>query len=169
MWGGEAGEAAGKDDWGIVLGYEHEVRREMVNKMLEGTPLEKALRDSWTDPVVRDRYLVTPLQRRSITGKRVAPQAPAGSGSASKKKRKTGGGGEVRQPEVRQSSSSQGKGKGKVRAFNGCASTTPDGRRICFAYNNEGCQRPSCSFLHVCGVCFKKGEPMNRCKHDVLQ
>ena len=60
----------------------------------------------------------------------------------------------------------KGKGKG-LRAMTGCADTTPDGNRICFAFNNrhEGCKRDRCPFAHACGVCFKQGKPMYACDH----
>ena len=71
--GGVDGAALGDADWHIVLDYEHEVRRDMVRRMLTGTPLDQALRAAWADPVVKDRFLVTPLQRRTLS-KRAAPQ-----------------------------------------------------------------------------------------------
>ena len=131
--------------------------------------MEKALREAWSDPVVRDRYLVTPLQRRSITGKRVAPQESGGEASGRQVKKRKAGKQVKAEPEVRQSSSGQTKGKGKGKP-SGCATSVPDGRQICFAFNNrDGCTHNPCRFLHVCGVCFKPGVPMNKCKHDVLQ
>ena len=49
----------------------------------------------------------------------------------------------------------------------GCAKTTPDGRAVCFKFNNpfEGCKNQQCSFAHVCGRCFKADVPMHRCDH----
>lgn len=57
---------------------------------------------------------------------------------------------------------SKGKGKGKAKGFDlppGCVSSTPDGRRICFAYNRPGgCQTgANCTKgAHICGKpgCF---------------
>ena len=93
FWGGEDGEQVGQDSWSVILGYEHEVRREMVTKMPEGVPLGKALRQAWTDPVVRDRYLVTPLQKRGISGRRAAPQANSSAPRKQRKKADTAGAG----------------------------------------------------------------------------
>ena len=66
----------------------------------------------------------------------------------------------------------KGRGKGKSKgptgaAANGCARVTPDGRQICFPFNNkaEGCSRANCTFAHVCGKCFKEGTPMFKCNH----
>ena len=66
--GGVDGAAPGDAEWHIVLDYEHEIRRDMVRRMLTGTPLDQALRAAWADPVVKDRFLITPLQRRDLMG-----------------------------------------------------------------------------------------------------
>ena len=41
---------------------------------------------------------------------------------------------------------------------------TPDGKPICFAFNDKSnpCTKTKCSFLHVCGRCFKD-HPMYQC------
>ena len=52
----------------------------------------------------------------------------------------------------------RGKGKGKKGSRDtGCAAETPDGKRVCYSFNNkqEPCTRKKCQFLHVCGKCFK--------------
>ena len=38
--------AVSADNWTVVLNYEQEIRRDMVNRMLSGTPLVHALRDA---------------------------------------------------------------------------------------------------------------------------
>ena len=146
----------------------------MVRGMLAGLPLEKALRAAWADPVVKDRYLVTPLQRRTLS-KRPAPPA----------------GGEAKKPKQENRAEPRGQGKGgggnggkgggkkeqKGKRFStssssGCAAATTSGSRICFAFNNrsEGCKRgAACPFAHVCGVCFAKDVPMFDCKHQGMQ
>ena len=50
----------------------------------------------------------------------------------------------------------------------GCEDETPEGNRVWYAFNTpaEKCQRKKgCPFAHVCGVCFKKGQPMYSCDH----
>ena len=52
-----------------------------------------------------------------------------------------------------------GKGGGKGFTNQGMAFATPDGKSICFKFNNqsEKCKAGNkCKYLHVCGVCFKK-------------
>ena len=163
--GGEDGEAVGKLEWSIILEYEHEIRRLMVTKMLEGTALASALREAWNDSVTRDRYLVLPLQKRSISSKR-----PAGSSSstpvASKKQKVKAE--EAVVPYMNNKRAKKGKGKGAANPVAGCAERTSSGEPICFRFNDktQGCARPKCFFAHVCGVCFRKGVPMHQCKHQ---
>ena len=66
----------------------------------------------------------------------------------------------------------KGKGKGKGGRGNGKgkgggkgSNQTPDGRAICFDYNNGDirCKRAQCKFLHVCTVCFQR-HPAYQCK-----
>ena len=60
----------------------------------------------------------------------------------------------------------KGKGKGKKGKGSGtqCKSETPDGKKICFRFNDaaRGCTTAKCQFLHVCGKCFKD-HPLFRC------
>jgi hypothetical protein len=158
--GGEDGSPMAYADWEIILNYEQEVRREMISKMQRGTALPVALRAAWSDPIVKDRYLITPLQRRSLRTRprnedAPWPKKPRG---ANKDKDKGKGGKEK----------GKGKGSNSLKSMTGCASTTKDGNRICFAYNNkgEGCKKKDCAFTHCCGICFKKGVPLFDCRHE---
>ena len=65
-------------------------------------------------------------------------------------------------------SKGKSRGKGSAAVAAGCASTTPAGLRVCFAFNNpkEGCNNERSKFEHVCGVCFLKGLPMFECRHN---
>ena len=49
---------------------------------------------------------------------------------------------------------SAGKGKQPRNLPKGLklVSTTPDGRQICYAYNNQGCSNKNCPRVHVCRV-----------------
>ena len=160
LLGGEDGAAVGYSDWEVILNYEQEIRREMVSRMRLGIPLATALREAWSDLVVKDRYLVTALQKRTIRARGVAGDAPPPPkrprGAAPREDRK-----------------GKGKCKGKdkkesLRTTAGCAGTTPDGNKVCYSFNNrgEGCKRKNCPFAHVCGVCFRLKTPMFECRHE---
>ena len=67
---------------------------------------------------------------------------------------------------------SKGKGKapnkGKSKSkFNSRSlySTTPDGRQICYAFNNSSCNNKSCSRVHCCQLCLDK-HPKISCPHN---
>ena len=160
----EEGAEVTYQDWEIVLVFEYQVRREMAKRMLKGTEMHKALREAMEDSKVRGRYLVTPLQKRNLQSKR--SNSGAAEGHAHKKPKSKG------QEKGKNKGTDKGKGKGKSLSLSaGCADKTPDGNRVCYAFNNrgEGCKRTSCPFAHVCGVCFKKGRPMYDCDHKPAQ
>ena len=186
----DVGGSVAPGDWTIILDYEHEVRRDMVERMLGGMALGKALRAAWADPVVRDRFLVTPLQRKTMGRKRAAdgPESSADGGPkkenrnhrrrlAEQRARAERAEKELGNWRRQDSNTGGGKGKegkdgGKGRGMNdtnsaGCHFKTPDGKNICFKFNNakEGCNKPNCNMAHVCGVRFEKGVPMGSCKH----
>ena len=59
---------------------------------------------------------------------------------------------------------SRGKTGGKTDATNGCARSTPDGRPLCFRFNEAaGCKEPNCRFAHLCGRCFASDHTILNC------
>ncbi len=46
----------------------------------------------------------------------------------------------------------------------GCAARTPDGKSLCYGYNDLSvkCRKKDCPFLHVCGRCFAR-HPIYAC------
>ena len=154
------GEVMASPPWSLLLAYELEIRRKMLELMSDGTPMRAAMRSAWKDPVVKERYFTTPLALASVTGtKRKAEEAfdyrdavnPRGKGKG------RGKGAKGKDPVG-------GRGRGKGAKGKGCASRTPDGKSICFKYNNrtEKCMKSKCNFLHVCGKCYRD-HPMYDC------
>jgi hypothetical protein len=133
--------------WSQLLIYEFQIRKKALQEMVaqKGT-FAQCLKSAWKDPVTKERYFTTPLAL-SVGGglKRVYQADGAGESSSSKGKGKKG-------------KKQKGQGKGKKGATNksGCKPRTPDGRLICYAFNDRtgGCKNAKCSFLHVCGSCF---------------
>ena len=147
--------------WPLILSYEHAVRSKAMMLIRKGSTFKDALKAAWEDPIVKERHFTTPLCLETGGRKRPADSHPAeyrqepakhprgGSKGAGKQKRSKGA----------------GKGKGN-KGKGGCARTTPDGRSICFAFNEaSGCNKKRCKFLHVCGVCFIKDMSMQTCTH----
>jgi len=112
--------------------------------------------------VIKERYFTTPLALGSANKRPLPP--PADPGRLTKRELRT-----LYNQKGKGKGKGRGKGKegkaGKGAGAEGCAAQTPDGKRICFAFNNkaEPCSRKKCAYLHVCGRCFKD-HPLWRCE-----
>ena len=133
--------------WGIVLRYEYRMRKEafrLVNE--DGLTLKAALLAVTKDTEMKEVHFVTPLTltafpmpskwtRRTDKGDKGGKGDPKGG---------------------RKGKDNKGDGKGSLRGLQ-LAWRTPDGKEICFAYNNQGCPG-KCNRAHVCRVkgCYKE-------------
>jgi hypothetical protein len=145
------GEPLASPSWSLVISYEHAVRSKAMSLVRKGSTFADALRAAWEDPLVKERFLNTPLALESVKrpfssigNDRQEQRAPAKGKSKGKNK-------------------GQGKGKNKANTTD-CKSETPSGKKICFKYNNKGntCSSKTCRFAHVCGRCFEN-HPMYEC------
>ena len=156
--------------WALVLSYEFQIRKEMAKLILEGADFARALREAWTDPVLKERYFITPLavsavssapraRSRSPRGKWAPAPNEKGAGKGGQKGRKNRGAGKGAN-KGGQKGHNKGAGKGGAKDWH---SSTPDGRSICYAYNNvgENCQG-KCNRVHVCRRCFGQ-HPVHQC------
>ena len=133
--------------WSLVLSYEQAIRKRACALMLsESYPFGKALQTAWKDPVVKERRFITPL---ALYSKRSYPNHEHWGDWNSKGKGKG-------------KSKTKDKNKGKDTPKG--ASTTPEGEKICFRFNQGKCSWPKCKFLHRCSKCFKKGHNGLNCK-----
>lgn len=137
--------------WQIILSYEYECRKrvlELINE--EGLTMIAALAQVPRDGELKEIAFTSPLALMNRGSKRPAPETDGGGttkvvrttgkGSGRKGKGKGKGGGQGR---------GQGKGKGKGKGK--LLSKTPDGRRICYAFNSVGgCTVAGCDFAHIC-------------------
>ena len=147
--------------WNQLLIYEFQVRRRAW-QLVQNTGLDfkDALRQAWQDPVVKERFLTTPVAlSASSSSKR--HWEPNHEGNTSTRKAPKGA------SKGRTAVGGKGKGKGKRSASErlNMASRTPDGDPICFGYNdfNTRCRNKGCRFKHVCGGCFEK-HPIYACR-----
>ena len=158
------GKGKGKTDlsslrppWIVVLNYEYEMRREAVKRASrEGRPLKDTLTEVMKDFQLKEQYFTAPIALSS--GSRDAPawkrqpfwgqedsnkwQRYEGKGATSKGKGKKGKKGEK---------GAKGGGKTDGKSGKGTTGRTADGRLICYAYNNEGCDG-NCGMVHCCQV-----------------
>eukprot|EP00435_Cladocopium_sp_Y103_P074476 s164_g49.t1 len=116
----------------LVLDYRLEAYPRAMN---EGTPMVKALEDAMKDTTVKERYFLTP----AALGAASSHSSPPGIRMKSRSPRRDGSG------DARGSSwgfrpKGKGKGKkGKSKKAGGRTihSHTPDGRAICYSWNNK--------------------------------
>ena len=155
-----SGSSLAGPSWPLVLAYDQAVRSKAIQLVRKGAAFKDALKTAWEDAVVKERNFTTPLCLESVQ-KRPWPGAGSSDWTA---------------PPPPKFPKGKGKGKGKdkgkgpkgssLHAAAGGVNKTPDGRNVCFRFNQEGggC-KTKCRFAHVCGVCFKKDVPMFRCNH----
>ncbi|CAE7560223.1 unnamed protein product [Symbiodinium sp. CCMP2592] len=158
--------------WGIVLRYEYKLRKEafrLVND--EGQTLQDALAAVTKDTELKEVHFVTPLTLTAFP----MPSKWTRRGEKGDK------GGKGKDP--RTGKGKQGKGKGEEKgAFRGLQLVwrTPDGKDICFAYNNQGCQGNCGSFRKATtkpsdGGCFVLESPEDLgatkapCAEDIIR
>ena len=143
------GEPLASLSWSLVISYEHAVRSKAMSLVRKGSTFADALRASWEDPLVKERFLNTPLALESLK----RPSSAVGNDRQEQRAPAKGKG--------KGKNKSQGKNKDKFRVD--CKAMAPDGRKICFKYNQKGatCAK-KCPFTHVCGKCFEN-HPMYEC------
>ena len=150
------GEVVATPSLELVLSYEFQVRKLMVKYMNEGTEMVQALEDAMKDPTIKERYFLTPAALDAAMSGR-----DQGRKSRSPRRERS------REESYPRGSQSFGKGKGgKGRKGKGKSmhTKTPDGRDICFAWNNryQRC-RYQCGRVHCCQICFGT-HPAHSCK-----
>ena len=153
--------------WALILSYEFQIRKEMAKLILEDVDFAAALRRAWRDPELRERHFITPLavsaissapRARSRSPRGLRTQAPSGKGAGKGKGRNRGA-----RKESGKGGQKGGQKGGRKGGSKDLHSVTPDGRQICYAYNNvgEACTG-KCSRLHVCRRCFGT-HPVHQC------
>jgi hypothetical protein len=162
------GNSIGAPSWDLIISYEHAIRSKSIQLVRKGEVFRKALRLAWEDPVTKERNFTTPLALEAVTRRPPAGHASSepnrksqrthrADGKGSGKGKGSGGG--------KSSHSGGGKGAKGGKGSKGCSRNTPDGKNICYAFNDGVCKNGSgCKFAHVCGKCFAVGVSMLECK-----
>ena len=165
------GFAINGPSWAQLLIYEFQVRRKAwLEVQSVGIEFGKALKEAWKDPSTKERYLITPIALSAAGAKRTWDEG-AGKGSNKWQKGGSGKGAGKGGKGFGKGGKSGGKGgkggKGGGKGAGGlvCASRTPDGKAICYSYNDFSyrCRDSRCRFEHVCGACFGK-HPIYACR-----
>ena len=141
------GQVRVKPDWGIVLNFEHRLRKEAFKLVVrDGITLAEALNQVTHDAELKETYFTTPVALRSAMAAQIEPPQPKwqrpntkgfGKQSFSKGKGKPG----------------KGKGKEVRKELQGLslAWRTPDNRELCFSFNTGSCDG-KCNRVHQCRV-----------------
>eukprot|EP00435_Cladocopium_sp_Y103_P007668 s5210_g2.t1 len=129
--------------WDLMLSFEHRLRKEAYRKASrEGLPLSTTLKLVMEDASIKETHFVTPL---TLEFARRGTSASSGAPPGGYDKWKGGNPGATRRPTPKGGQKGGGKGKsrkGKLGANSNAGfvySTTPDGRQICYAFNNSTC------------------------------
>ena len=133
----------------LLINYEYQMRKEVTDEINQGGCMAEALSQGVKNSDIRERHFSTPLAVSS------AVQATQGL------KEKHGDRWQPYDPPKGKGKGKKGKGKkGKGKQQEMLHSTSPDGRQICYAWNNkkEGC-KGGCQRLHVCRICLDPKHP----------
>ena len=137
----QAGEAVAHPAWGRVLSYEMAIRKkawQLVQR--DSLPFGEALKAAYSDPLTKERHFTTPLALTTVARRtRDVDETEKGT-----KKVRTHGKG--KEPKA---GGDKGKGRGKH-------DNTPDGKPICFRFNDKKrtCNNKRCKFVHACSLCL---------------
>ena len=171
VWGISKGIGRGNvppPDWSTVLKYEFEMRRKAMDLVIyqgdgesktEVVTIAGAMLAVTKDTELRQLHFLTPMQfegnpaAASVSGQQLVPRQPQQPLFDQHVKR-------GRDDNNFTPQKGQGRGQGGKQPLG----KTPDGRLICYAFNNEGQNCPgSCNMLHICLRCQNKGHPAFSC------
>lgn len=184
------GKVIAAPQWSLVVRYEMAIRKRAYRVMQDsGKALVLCIKESWLDPLTKERAFTTPLAIAAATG-HINVEMSSSSSSVAYNHGTAGNNNNVRNIHLKQDKgggsggkgrgrgqgksqkgrgkSNKGKGKGSKSSFSipsGCQPKTPDGRSVCFGYNDAvvRCRNPECPFVHCCGRCFAK-HPIYVCR-----
>ena len=160
---GSSGTQAVNPSWTLLLNFEHRLRKEAYKRACrDNRDIATTLAEVRADAALKDFVGPLALELASRGPSASAPPPPAkwarledhvpgadkGSKGRDNKGRGRGGKGSLR----------LGFPSSKGFVF----SNTPDGRQICYAYNNGTC-KGDCGRVHVCQLCLKP-HPRKTCK-----
>ena len=137
--------------WSVLLGYDLALRKRVMKLVLDGAcTISEGLKRVVRDPELKELHFVSPVV---LMSKRVKP-TDDNSKPLKVARSEDQFGGKAGRGKGRGGRGKGKKGRGKGKDKNGLISRTPDGRSICYAYNNQGCSG-SCGMVHVCRICMK--------------
>ena len=165
--------------WSVLMEFEHQYRKEVIRLVLyHGKDIATAFLDAKNDAGLKLRYFSTPMAMHAAMNSKKRGSETLDDDDKNKDKLKWAK--EKLKWERNKKQKGEGKGKGKGDKGKGGDKAkggdkeffkakhkntkTPDGRQICFRYQDELC-RGKCAFVHVCTECLGSHP---RCKCNIL-
>lgn len=130
----KGGDVIARPDFDLILSYDFQVRRQMVKLINEGATMVEALKEAMTDTTVKERYFLTPNVYSQVTVTTSSKGVYARSRSPPRSWHPWHGD-RYEQPKGK-GKSKKGGGKGKGKKGRQMRDKTPDGRQICWKWNN---------------------------------
>ena len=147
------GEVIAAPEFDLMLSYDYQIRRQMVKLVKEGATIAEALKEAMTDTTIKERHFLTPNVYSQVSSTASASKGDYQRSRSPPWRRGSWNTDFYEQPKGK----GKGKkgGKGKTKKGRQMHDRTPDGRQICWRWNNprERC-RFQCGRLHVCQLCF---------------
>ena len=161
------GSTVATPSWSQLLVYEAAIRRRAFSRMMtDNLTFKEALKESYKDPVTKERYFTTPLALAATNKRPLAfNDNDLALGDRSWKARKARGGKGEKGKGGKGSKGDKGGGKGAKAGKGGKGGKGKGkGHNLCYAYNNswERCRTKNCPFDHRCLKCGGK-HPVYQC------
>ena len=152
--------------WQVVLSYELALRREALRLVtFEGKNLRDAMFEACRCTELREVHFITPALVSNVQSLAVPGKGSSDGGRAALRDAPWWPPEGYGKNENKGNGKGNGKGGGKNKFDPNLSTTTPDGKQICFAYNNqhERCSHgKACRREHVCRRCFEP-HPLHMC------
>ena len=154
--------------WQVVLGYEFQVRKTACRLiMFDGLDIAAAMRAARKDMETKEKHFSTPTALAATRGVKRPADGMGGATSsdwapAAKKKGSSKGGKGQGKGSSKGGDKSGGKGKSSFKN-----TKTPDGRMICFRYQDDSCKSKKCNFVHLCTTCLGE-HPLSQCSKAAM-
>lgn len=161
-----------KPPWEIILSYEFQVRKQACRRvMFDREDIASAMLGARHCTATKEKYFSTPV---SLVANMVATRGDGGSkkrdwnstqstGDGNQSGKASGSNAKPKGKGRAAGKGAKGKGKGKGAGKSRFPKTkTPDGRSICFKFQDSHCTDRGCGFVHVCANCLGD-HPMMAC------
>ncbi len=140
--------------WTILLRYEQQVRKEAYKQAVrQNRSIHDTLPEAMANSEIKEVNFLSPVALSMAASDEAPTRTPIPGAD-------DGG-----LPPVKYQRKGKGKAKGKGRfdkRFGFLNSQTPDGRQICYAYQEGKC-KDNCGRVHVCQICMSP-HPLKDCK-----